>query len=162
MPIARPYAPAAMDLYVALKLVHVLAGITALGANLTYGVWLSRAAREPSHLGYTLAGISFLDTRVANPAYGLVLVTGLAMVFVHGIPLTTFWIAAALVLFVAVVVIGMAVYLPIVRAQRAALDRGGPMDPAYLGATRRSTALGVLTTVVVVAIVVLMVVKPAP
>lgn len=149
-----------MDLYLLLKFVHVLLAIVALGANLTYGVWLSRAGRDPSQLRYTLAGIHFLDSRIANPAYALMLVTGLAMVWVNAIPIETFWIAASLVLYVAVVILGIAVYAPLVRQQRAALERGGPTDPDYVAAERRSTTLGIVTTIVVVAIVFLMVTKP--
>jgi uncharacterized membrane protein len=58
------------------------------------------------------------------------------------------------------VVFGIVLYAPVVRRQRAGLERGGPTDPDYVAATRRSTALGILTTVLVVAIVFLMVTKP--
>jgi hypothetical protein len=39
-----------MTFYVVLKFVHVLLAIIAVGANITYGMWLGRAAREPAHL----------------------------------------------------------------------------------------------------------------
>jgi hypothetical protein len=64
-----------MTAYSILKWVHVLMAITALGANITYGLWLSRAARESGHLSFTLRGIKALDDRIANPAYGLLLIT---------------------------------------------------------------------------------------
>ena len=51
-----------------------------LGANLTYGVWLARAARESQHLAFALRGVKILDDRIANPAYGVIFLTGMAMV----------------------------------------------------------------------------------
>ena len=57
-----------MNAYLILKWVHMLMAIAALGTNLTYGVWLTRAARESQHLGFALRGIKILDDRIANPA----------------------------------------------------------------------------------------------
>src|SRR3989441_11009182 len=71
-----------MSWYSLLKFVHVLLAITAVGSNITYAAWNARAAREPQHLAFVLKGIQFLDNRVANPAYGLLLVTGLMLVAV--------------------------------------------------------------------------------
>src|SRR2546430_17100462 len=69
-----------MTWYSLLKFVHVLLAITAVGSNITYAAWNIRGAREPQHLAFALKGIQFLDNRVANPAYGLLLLTGLTLV----------------------------------------------------------------------------------
>jgi hypothetical protein len=53
--------------------------IIAVGFNASYGTWLARAAREPEHQAHVLRGIKVLDDRFANPAYALLLVTGLAV-----------------------------------------------------------------------------------
>src|SRR2546428_3898523 len=66
-----------MTWYLLLKYIHVLLGITAVGTNITYAVWDTRGAREKEHLCFAPRGVSFLDPRVANPAYGLLLLTGL-------------------------------------------------------------------------------------
>ena len=63
-----------------LKFLHVLLAIAAVGTNLTYGIWLSRAAREPRHLEFALKGIMVLDDRFANPAYSPLFLTGVAMI----------------------------------------------------------------------------------
>ena len=68
-----------MDFYPWLKALHVLLAIVAVGFNMSYGVWLARAAREPQQYGYVLRGIKFLDDRVANPAYGGLLLVGLLL-----------------------------------------------------------------------------------
>jgi uncharacterized membrane protein len=87
-----------MTLYSWVKYAHILMAITAVGFNASYGIWLARAAREPDHLSHVLRGIKILDDRFANPAYGILLLTGLWMVIISPWELTTFWIASALVL----------------------------------------------------------------
>ena len=71
-----------LEWYLILKWIHVLAAITALGANITYGVWIGRAGGQPETLAFALRGVKFIDDRIANPAYGLLLVTGLGMAWV--------------------------------------------------------------------------------
>lgn len=149
-----------MAAYSILKWVHVLMAITAFGANITYGLWLSRAAREPEHLPFTLRGIKSLDDRIANPAYALLLITGLAMTYMGKIPLTTPWLLTGLILYVILVVIALVGYTPTLRRQIAALDAGGPKSPEYRKLEARSTQLGILLAVVVVIIVFMMVTKP--
>src|SRR5438876_6179354 len=103
--------------YLILEWLHVLLAIVAVGANATYGVWLARASRDPQVLPFTLRGVKMLDDRVANPAYGLLLVTGLAMAGIGRLSLTTLWILVALVLWVVLVLIGVLGYTPTLREQ---------------------------------------------
>jgi GH43 family beta-xylosidase len=49
-----------------LKFFHILFVITAVGANLTYGVWQARGAIEPEHESFALRGVFFL--MVAKPS----------------------------------------------------------------------------------------------
>src|ERR671923_578098 len=99
-----------MPLYVTLKFVHILLAIIAVGFNASYGIWLSRLGQQPELSGFVLRGVKLMDDRFANPAYGLLLLTGAAMVFTAGIPLTTFWIAAAVVLWVIAIAWGASMY----------------------------------------------------
>jgi uncharacterized membrane protein len=55
--------------YLLLKLLHVLAAIVAVGANLTYGIWMTRASRSPYVLPFTLRGIKLIDDHVARLDY---------------------------------------------------------------------------------------------
>lgn len=150
-----------MSGYVLLKWIHVLMAITAFGANITYGLWLTRAAREQQHLAFALRGVKALDDRVANPAYGFLLLTGLAMVYLGRIPWTTPWLLTSLILFVILVVIAAAGYTPTLRRQIASLDAGGPNSPEYQTLAARGTGLGIVLAVIVVIIVFMMVTKPA-
>jgi hypothetical protein len=76
-----------------------------------------------------LRGVKILDDRIANPAYGLLLITGAAMVFLGRLPWTTPWLLTALALYAVVAVVGQAGYTPTLRRQIAALDAGGQTRP---------------------------------
>ena len=62
--------------YLILQFIHIMSAITAVGANITYGVWTVRASQDPVHTAFVLKAIKCIDDRIANPAYGAVLVTG--------------------------------------------------------------------------------------
>ena len=143
-----------------LRFAHILLAIVAIGANLTYALWLRIGERDPEHLAYTIRGIRAIDRRVANPAYGLLLVTGLAMTFFSGVPLAQGWLVVAIALYVAAALVGYFVFGPVVRRELAALERGGVGDPEYLRFRGRARQLGILTTTVVLIILALMVTKP--
>jgi uncharacterized membrane protein len=149
-----------MNAYVLLKWLHVLMALTAVGTNLTYGVWLTRAAKEPQYLAFALRGVKALDDRIANPAYGVLLLTGMAMVGVGKIPWSTPWLLTGLILFVLLVVIAAAGYTPTLRRQIASLDAGGPASPEYQRLAARGTRLGIVLAFIAVIIVYLMVTKP--
>lgn len=73
-------------LYLTIKWLHILLAIAAIGANLTYSVWIARAARSsPETLSFTLKGVKILESWVAHPAYTLLLVTGVGMVVISGL-----------------------------------------------------------------------------
>jgi uncharacterized membrane protein len=150
-----------MSGYLILKWIHVLLAITAVGANITYGVWLPRAAREPQHLGFALRGIWILDNRIANPAYGLLLITGFAMTGMGHIPISTPWVLAGLILWLILVVIAAAGYTPALRRQIQTLDGPGPTSAEYQRFEATSRRLGIVLLVIAMAIVFDMVTKPA-
>jgi uncharacterized membrane protein len=146
--------------YTAIKFLHVLLAIVAIGFNATYGIWLARAARESEHELFALRGIKALDDRFANPAYALLLITGLGMVVVGHLDLTTLWLAAALVLYSVLVIIGLGVYTPTLRKQISALEASGSSSVEYRAVAKRGQIVGGILAVVVIAIVFLMVTKP--
>src|SRR5258708_5650829 len=147
-------------LYPYIKFLHVLLAIMAVGFNMSYGIWLAPAAREPVHLGHVLRGLQTLASRFANPAYFLLLVTGLANVFIGGIPLTTPWILGGLILWFVLLGLGSAAYTPTLRKQIAALEASGPDSPDYRGLASRGQMVGIVLALILVVIVLLMDVKP--
>ena len=146
--------------YELIKFVHILMAIIAIGFNASYGILLGRAAREPEHEGHVLRTVKVLDDRFANPAYGILLVTGLLMVGFYWPRLTDFWIAAALALYAVAVAVGAGVYTPTLRRQIAVIDEQGPGSPDYRALSRRGTVIGIFLAIDVLVIVFLMVTKP--
>ncbi len=114
--------------YTLAKFLHVIFAIIAVGFNASYGIWLARAAREPAGTQlFTLRTIKLIDDRIANPLYGVLALTGLFMVFTAGYPLTTFWIAAAIALYVVALVMAFTLISPNFRtALRALCGRSSP------------------------------------
>jgi uncharacterized membrane protein len=135
--------------------------MVAVGANMTYGIWLARASRKPEVLPFTLRSIKLIDDRLANPAYASLIVTGLLMVFVARLPLTTPWLASALVLYVVLVLLGLLGYTPTLKKQIEVVEREGFDSAEYRAIARRCARLGILLAVLAVTIVFLMVIKPA-
>jgi uncharacterized membrane protein len=150
----------AIETYEVLKFFHVLFAIVAVGFNASYGIWLARAAKERDHEAFALRGVKLLDDRFANPAYGLLLVTGLLMVWVGDLDLTQFWLLAGLVLYAVAVGLGLFVYTPTLRAQISTLESSGAGSPEFRALSKRGTTVGIVLAVDVIAIVFLMVTKP--
>jgi uncharacterized membrane protein len=148
-----------MTLLLVLKLIHVLAAITAVGANLTYTYWLRYAGTDRDRLVWTMKGIRRLDNFIATPAYVVLAITGVLMVLSGAFSFQTGWIIAAIVLYVIVVILGIALYAPALKRQIAEAE-ADPTSPAYAAAASRTNLFGIITTATVLVIVVLMVTKP--
>ena len=147
-------------LYNTVKWLHILAAILALGANATYGIWLARVRGNPAALAFTLKTIKLLDDRLANPAYGVSLITGLLLVWLGPYPLTAPWLVVALVLYVGAILLGLFGYSPLLRAQIQAAETGGAESAEYAALSRRGTLMGIALAVMAVAIEFLMTTKP--
>src|SRR5262249_34486941 len=131
------------------------------GFNATYPIWIQRAERHPEHLDFALRGVKILDDYAANPAYVLLLVSGLTMAIVaHYNVLTTFWLLAALVIFLVVAILGFGVYTPTLRRQIRALATEGQKSQTYQTLSMRGTVVGIILAVLVLLILALMVFRP--
>jgi uncharacterized membrane protein len=149
-------------LYNLVKWLHILFAVAALGSNMTYGIWLAMAGRSPAALPFTLRTIRFIDSRVANPSYVMLLLTGTIMLlFPGGYDFGTTWVQVAISLYVLAVLLGIFVYAPVFRRQIALAESPGPGSPEYAAAARRGTLLGIVVTVLVVLIELTMVTKLA-
>src|SRR5438105_10245796 len=137
-----------MSLFVVVKFLHVLLAIIAVGFNATYGVWLARVAREPVPTqSFVLHGIKRLDDWFANPAYVLLAVTGVTMVFVGELRFTTFWIAGGIVLWAIAVAGGVFVFTPMLLDQMHGLGLAGPECGDYKRHSANARVLGTLVAV---------------
>jgi len=147
--------------YLGLKLLHILLAITALGANLTYGAWFARANLNPEFAPAALRGVKFIDDWIANPAYLLMLPTGAALVALGQLSFGTHWIAWALALWVVAMLAGYFGYSPALRAQIAAVEREGIDGETAQRLAVRGYVWSGLLGIVISAILILMVFKPA-
>ena len=147
--------------YTVLKYLHVLLAITALGSNITYAVWKALSAREPAHAPFALKGIAFIDNRVANPAYGGLLVTGLVLLAVGQWGFRG-WVIASLILFALLIVVAIGFYSRVVRQQIQAMDTEGLASVTYKRLEGQATTYGIISLVIALLIVFMMVVKPFP
>jgi uncharacterized membrane protein len=146
--------------FLIVKYIHILSAITAVGLNISYAIWIIRAQREPAHTGFTLKGIKFLDDRIANPAYGVLLLTGLLMVVLLPIPITTLWIVIALVLYAVLVVVAITQYTPTLRNQIKLAEAGDTTSAEFTRLAKRGQILGQTLAVIVLVILAMMVFKP--
>lgn len=152
-------------LYLSLKLLHVFLAIVAVGFNVSYGIIIGRARRlggtDGREFQFALRTVRFMDDKIANPCYILLLLTGVSMVHVAGYPWKLKWIHGSMALLVVLAILGFAVYTPTLRKQLAALEARGPQDPEFLRLSKRGSMLGGIIGLLVVAILYLMVFKPA-
>jgi uncharacterized membrane protein len=151
---------AMFDIYPWLKVLHVLLAIVAVGSNITYGIWQARAAREPLHVGWALRGVKFLDDRVANPSYIGLGIVGVLLVLTGPHEFEQPWLAISIGLYVVLAVVAFGFYSPTLSRQIRVYEAEGPDAPAFLALGRRSQLIAALLGVLVMAIIVLMVVKP--
>jgi uncharacterized membrane protein len=147
-------------LFSILKFIHIFAAITAVGMNISYGIWLGRANNDLASNAFALKTVKFIDDRIANPAYGLLLLTGLLMVFTLPIPITTLWIDIALVLYVLLMGIGIGVYTPTLRNQVKLAEAGDVTSAEFQRLSSRGVILGIVLGVLAFLILVMMVFKP--
>jgi len=145
--------------FLLLKVIHVLAAIVAVGANVTYAFWLARAGRDQGRLVFAIETVRWLDRSIANPAYIVLLITGVGMVLTGVYSFTTGWIVISLVLYVAVAILGVAAFGPAIRRQLAEAEHDAT-SVEYSAAAARSNAFGLLTTAIALVIATLMVTKP--
>jgi uncharacterized membrane protein len=149
-----------VDLYPWLKTLHILFAIVAVGFNISYGIWQARAAREPAHMGYALRGIKFLDDRVANPSYAGLLIVGIALVLLGPWEFTDLWVAVAIALYLLMGTVAFFFYSPTLKRQIEAYEAGGAQTEEFVELGNRGRLVGMVLAVLVLAIIVLMVVKP--
>jgi len=146
--------------FLIVKYIHIIAAITAVGLNISYAIWILRAQREQGHTAFALKGIKFLDDRIANPAYGVLLLSGLLMVVLLPIPITTLWIVIALVLYAVMLVVAITQYTPTLRNQIKLAEAGDTTSAEFTRLAKRGQILGQTLAVIVLVILAMMVFKP--
>lgn len=147
-------------LFNVVKFFHILFVITAVGSNISYGLWQARTGNVQAVESFVLRSVKWIDDHVANPAYGLVLVTGLIMAAWH-YSFRVHWIEVAIALYVIAIAAALAVYSPGLKRQIEVLERDGIGSAAYRQASMRATIVGIGVMVPILIILFLMISKPA-
>ena len=151
-----------MSVYQILKFVHVFSAIIAVGFNFSYIVWLVKGKMEKEHLLFSLKGIKLMEDRVANPCYGLALITGFAMAYVAGYNiLEVSWILYPLILFGIMGILAFGFYSPTLKKQIKIVEEYGGDSPEYKIVEKRQMVVGGILFVLAFSVIAIMVIKPS-
>jgi uncharacterized membrane protein len=148
-----------LTLLTALKFIHVLAAIAVVGPNITTAIWLRAAGSDRDRLLFAITTIRRIDRQVSIPAFGVLLVTGLLMVWTGGYDLTRGWLLTAIGIYAVIGIAGFTHMGPALRRLRAEVTRD-PASAASAAALRTSTRYTLVSLLALIVIVGLMVTKP--
>ncbi|HEV7227364.1 DUF2269 domain-containing protein [Brevundimonas sp.] len=155
-----------MDLYVAVKMIHILSGAVLFGTGMGiafFMVWANRG-RDPAAVAHVAGTVVVADALFTAVAVIVQPLSGLALIHLQGYALTEPWLLWAYDLYV----LTGACWLPVVAIQirlrdlaRAAAATGAPLPDRYDRLYRVWLALGFPAFAAVLAIYWLMIAKPA-
>jgi uncharacterized membrane protein len=149
-----------MSVYLVLKFVHVLVAIVAVGSSAGSSLWLRLAMRSPAHLPFALRSAKFLDEVLTRPGLIVLLITGLWLAASRW-TLALFWIRAAIVLVVLVLVLLYVVVGPLMRRLIGVADTEGRASRNWARLERLFELTGGGSGLIIILIVWLMVTKPS-
>jgi uncharacterized membrane protein len=93
-----------MDLYVILKIAHVIGACVLFGTGLgiAFFMWMANRTAEPAFIAGTIGIVVIADTIFTATAVVAQPVTGMALAYVLGIPWLSPWIVSSLALYLLV------------------------------------------------------------
>jgi uncharacterized membrane protein len=157
-----------MTLFPWLLLIHVLAAIAGFGPTFAFSVIGAMGGAEPQHANFATRVTSRLTTRFVYPAAVVQLVTGFGMILVAPFDLTSrsfYWLDIAIVLFV--INLSFSYFVQHPKVERVIEMTSAPPPPGASGPPPALLELvgsvqrgGIFMTVLLLAIIFLMVVKP--
>ena len=158
-----------MDAFIPwLLLLHVLAAIVAIGPNFAYATIRGMGRKEPPHANFATRVSHEISDRLVYPVGLVIPATGVAMILIIGIDLTSrafWWLDLAIVIYAAVYLYSFFVQRKIVE-QIIGLT-SSPPDPGASGPPPGLPALalraqrgGTVMLILLAFVVFLMVVKP--
>ena len=152
--------------YLAFKVVHVFGVVLFLGNIIVTGVWKVLADRtgDPRTVAYAQHLVTLTDWVFTLGGVILILIGAYGMVLTAGLnPLGPLWLVAGQSLFVASGIIWAAILIPVQIAQARmahAFENGGPISERYSQLSRRWIVWGTIATLLPLANLYFMVVKP--
>ncbi|MBE2317527.1 DUF2269 family protein [Solirubrobacter sp. CPCC 204708] len=158
---------AALNLYTISLFIHISAAIVGLGATFALSIAFPLALRmkDPRHLLFMHRLNLEVVTKLASPALGIILLTGIIQVIDGDLSFGEPWISAT---FVIVFVLGglQGAYFAKTDRKLAAMveselaSGATQLSPEYQKEAQREGSMGALTGLLVLAAVFLMVIKP--
>lgn len=155
-----------MELYFVLKIVHVIGATVLLGtgAGIAFFMLMAHRTRDPALIAHTAGVVVIADALFTASAVIVQPLTGAGLAHLTGQPLLGGWIGLSLILYG----VTGAFWLPVVWIQarmrdlaRTAAQQGASLPPLYDRLFRVWFACGFPAFAAVLAIVALMVIKPA-
>jgi hypothetical protein len=144
--------------------VHVTAVVVGLGATFAESLLFPVAMRLGTrHLPYVHRVQLAINQRLASPALGIVLLTGIYQTIDGDWGFGSFWISATFAIVIAIGALNGAYFIPADRKLAAMAEReleGGGLSDEYQSAARREGMMGALTGILVILAIFLMVTKP--
>jgi uncharacterized membrane protein len=157
-----------MTLFPWLLLIHVLAAIAGFGPTFAFSVIGAMGGAEPQHANFATRISERLTTRFVYPAAVVQLVTGFGMILVAPFDLTSrsfYWLDIAIVIFV--INLSFSYFVQHPKVERVIEMTSAPPPPGASGPPPALLELvgsvqrgGIFMTVMLLAIIFLMVVKP--
>lgn len=157
-----------MTLFPWLLLIHVLAAIAGFGPTFAISVIGAMGGREPQHANFATRIADRITTRFVYPAAVVQLITGFGMILIAPFDLTSrafWWLDIAIVLFA--INLGFSYLVQHPKVERLIEMTSAPPPPDASGPPPALVELvgsvqrgGIFLTVVLLAIIFLMVVKP--
>lgn len=152
-------------MYLWVKWLHILSSTLLMGTGLgiAFFMWVAHLRGDVRTIAATARTVVMADACFTAPAVVVQLLSGLWLVSALGLPLSTFWVRTALLLFVAI----GACWLPVLWLQKRARDLairavadGSALPPAYHQVMWWWFVLGWPAFIAVILIFWLMVMKP--
>lgn len=159
---------ATLNLYTISLFLHISAAIVGLGATFALSIAFPLALRmkDPRHLLFMHRLNGEVISKLASPALGLIIVTGIVQVVDSDfIEFSDAWISIAFVLVIAIGALQGAYFAKTDRKLAAMVEseiaKGATeLSPEYQKEAQREGSMGALTGLLVIAAVFVMVIKP--
>lgn len=150
-----------MDLFEALKFVHVLAAVAWVGGAILSQAQVAWVQGKGAQAFADLIDFqAWLSTRYFAPLAVVVVLAGIGMVIVSGYNFTDTWIVIGIVLFLVTMFTGMLYLGPQSEKIKEALGPGGERDAALQARIDRVTLATRIDLAVLVLVIADMVIKP--
>lgn len=147
---------------------HVGGVIVAFGPTIAFPFIAAKAAKEPQHGNFALRTSEWIAEKIVEPGSAFVFLMGVGLIVTRGYnPLTTVWLAIAIVLFLITFAFANLVQLRTIRKMVAMTSQPPPPEaagsgppPAFVALSTKAARGGLFMTVMLFTILALMIVRP--